>query len=351
MLESAPNFGNWGLNLAKYKVVVPGSPGQTGNYALEMEALASTGAEIVEVSGASEGEFLEGARDADAVIAKRINITSSMIEQLDRCKIIALPSVGLDSVDVAAATAKGIPVTNCPDTFIQEVAEHTAVLILGAYRRLLLMDRIVREGRWFEGRPVLYRYPRLFGQTFGLISFGNIPRAVVPLMRPFGMQILAHDPFVRETVMIQHGVEPVSLTELLQRSDIISNHLPGTGGTTKLIGEEQFRLMKPRAIFVNTGRGSTVDETAMIRALQEGWIDHAALDVLEHEPPDPDNPLLKMENVTLTAHVASASNRFDVGSRRRVGREISLVFSGRWPLSCVNPSVLEDSDLLKGQSG
>ncbi len=337
--------------MAKFKVVVPGTPGQTGNYALEMEALAATGAEIVEVSGDSEADFLEGARDADAIIAKRISITSSMIEGLEKCKVISLPSVGLDSVDVAAATAKGIPVTNCPDTFIQEVAEHTAVLILAAYRRLLFMDRMVRDGRWSEGRPALYRHSRLYGQTLGLLSFGNIPRAVVPLMRPFGLSILAHDPFVRETVMIQHGVEPVSLTELLQRSDIVSNHLPGTGGTTKLMGEEQFRLMKPRSIFINTGRGTTVDEAALIRALQEGWIDHAALDVLEVEPPDPDNPLLKMENVTLTAHVASASNRFDIGSRRRVGREISLVLSGRWPMSCVNPSVLEDSDLLKWQSG
>ena len=152
--------------MAKFKVVVPGTPGQTGNYALEMEALGATGAEIVEVSGASEEGFLEGAHDADAVIAKRININSSMIDRLEKCKIIALPSVGLDSVDVAAATTKGIPVTNCPDTFIQEVAEHTAVLILGAYRRLLLMDRIVREGRWSEGRPVLYRYRRRHSSDF-----------------------------------------------------------------------------------------------------------------------------------------------------------------------------------------
>ena len=191
--------------MAKFKVVVPGTPGQTGNYALEMEALAATGAEIVEVSGDSEADFLEGARDADAIIAKRISITSSMIEGLEKCKVISLPSVGLDSVDVAAATAKGIPVTNCPDTFIQEVAEHTAVLILAAYRRLLFMDRMVRDGRWSEGRPALYRHSRLYGQTLGLLSFGNIPRAVVPLMRPFGLSILAHDPFVRETVMIQHG--------------------------------------------------------------------------------------------------------------------------------------------------
>ena len=337
--------------MAKYKVVTVGRPGQPGNYALEMESLEPIGAEIVEVPGGSEGEFLEEARDADAIMARGIQITAEIIDGLDKCKIISLGSVGTDSVDVLAATVRGIPVTNCPDTFIQEVAEHTATLILGAYRRLLVMDRMVREGRWSEGRPTLYRFPRLFGQTLGLISFGNIPRAVVPLMKPFGLRILAHDPFVKETVIIQHGVEPVSLTELLQRSDIISNHLPGTGGTNKLIGEEQFRLMKPRAIFVNNGRGSTVDEAAMIRALDEGWIDHAALDVLEKEPPDDDNPLLKMENVTLTAHVASASARFDVESRRRVGREISLGLSGRWPLSCVNPSVLDGSELVKWQTG
>ena len=169
------------------------------------------------------------------------------------------------------------------------------------------------------------------------------------MMKPFGLRILAYDPFVKETTILQHGAEPVSLTELLQQSDIVSNHLPGTGGTTRLVGKEQFRLMKPDAIFVNTGRGTTVDEAAMIRALDEGWIAHAALDVLEKEPPAPDNPLLGMENVTLTAHVASASSRFEVGSRRRVGREIALVLGGRWPLSCVNPSVLDNSGLRKWQ--
>ena len=214
-------------------------------------------------------------------------VSQKVIDGLEKCKIIALDSVGTDLVDVPAATAKGIPVTNCPDTFVQEVAEHTAALILAAHRRLLLVDRMVREDRWAEGRPALCQLPRLYGQTLGLISFGNIARAVVPLMKPFGLRILAHDPFVRETVIVQHGVEPVGLTELLQRSDIISNHLPGTGGTRRMIGEEQFRLMKPLAIFVNTGRGSTVDEAAMTRALQEGLIGHAALDVLEMEPPDP----------------------------------------------------------------
>ena len=169
-------------------------------------------------------------------------------------------------------------------------------------------------------------------------------------MKPFGLRLLAYDPFVMETTMIQHGVEPVGLEELLQRSDIVSNHLPGSAGTTKMIGKEQFRLMKPDAVFVNTGRGTTVDEAALIRALNEGWIAHAALDVLEMEPPDPSNALFNMENVTLTPHVASASSRVFEVSRRRVGMEIALVLGGRWPMSCVNPSVLSNSGLLKWQS-
>ena len=336
--------------MANHKIVAQGRPNITGDFSFELEGLQGVDIQLVEANAESNDEFLKTAKDADALIVRGMPVPEDVINALEKCKIIALGSVGTDLVDVQAATARGIPVTNCPDTFIQEVAEHTAVLVLAAYRRLLLMDRMVREERWTEGRPTLYQLPRLYGQTLGLISFGNIPRAVVPLMKPFGLRILAYDPFVKETTILQHGAEPVSLPELLQQSDIISNHLPGTGGTTRMIGEEQFRLMKPEAIFVNTGRGTTVDEAAMIRALDEGWIAHAALDVLEKEPADASNPLLRKENVTLTAHVASASDRFEPGSRRRVGREIALVLGGRWPMSCVNPSVLDDSGLRKWQS-
>ena len=336
--------------MAQYKIAAWGRPKVPGDYTFEMDSLQGVDAEFVEVTAESDDEFLDGARDADAIVARGQSVSEKVINGLKQCKIIALDGVGTNHVAVSAATAKGIPVTNCPDINIQEVAEHTAALILAAHRRLLLMDKFVREGGWWEGHPPLRQLPRLYGQTLGFISFGNIPRAVVPLMKPFGLRLLAYDPFVMETTMIQHGVEPVGLEELLQRSDIVSNHLPGSGGTTKMIGEEQFRLMKPQAIFVNTGRGTTVDEAAMIRALDEGWIAHAALDVLDKEPPDPSNALFNMENVTLTPHVASASSRVFEVSRRRVGMEIALVLGGRWPMSCVNPSVLSNSGLLKWQT-
>ncbi|MYB75890.1 MAG: C-terminal binding protein, partial [Chloroflexi bacterium] len=267
--------------MAKYTIVSWGRSNLPRDYTFEMESLQGVDAEIVEAAAASDDAFLDRAQDADALIVSGHGLSEKVINGLKQCKVIALDSVGTNHVAVAAATAKGIPVTNCPDINVQEVAEHTAALILAAHRRLLLMDKTVRQGRWWESHAPLRQLPRLFGQTLGFISFGNIPRAVVPLLKPFGLRLLAHDPFVMETVMIQYGVEPVGLQELLQRSDFICNHLPGSAGTAKLIGKEQFRLMKSNAVFVNTGRGTTVDEAALIRALDEGWIAHAALDVLE----------------------------------------------------------------------
>ncbi len=338
--------------MAKFKVVTPAgvtysAPG-TG-YEPEMETLAPLGAEIVEIAAKSEDEFVAAARDADALYAKGRPITKKIIDGLDRCKIIALGSVGVDSVDVAAATAKGIPVTNVPDTFIEEVADHAMMLILSTFRRLVVQDRMVREGRWKEGRPQLLQFPRLMGLTLGFVAFGHVARAVAMRARPFGLRMIAYDPYVEELVMSQYGVEPASLPEVLQRSDIITNHLPSTPEAYHLLREEHFRQMKREAIFVNTGRGATVDERGLIKALEEGWIAAAGLDVLEQEPPETNNALMKMENVILTAHVASASARFDPARRRRVGAEIALALTGRWPRSCVNPGSLEKSGLRRWQ--
>jgi D-3-phosphoglycerate dehydrogenase len=338
--------------VAKFKVATPSGVSYTvagGGYDYEMEALAPLGAEIVEIAAKGEAEFVVEAREADALYAKGRPITKRMIDGLEKCRIIALGSVGVDSVDVAAATARCIPVTNVPDTFIEEVADHAMMLILATFRRLVVQDRLVREGRWREGRPMLLKLPRLMGQTLGFIAFGRVARAVSVRARAFGVRMLAFDPYVEELVMSEHGVQPASLSEVLQQSDIISIHAPSTPDAHHLMREEHFRMMKREALFINTGRGPTVDEGALIKALQEGWIAGAGLDVLEEEPPAPTNPLLKMDNVILTAHVASASARFDPVRRRRVGQEIALVLSGRWPRSCVNPAVLEKCDLQRWQ--
>jgi D-3-phosphoglycerate dehydrogenase len=338
--------------VAKFKVATPAGVSFTvkgGGYEYEMEALAPIGAEIVEIDKPSEQDFAAAVSDCDALYAKGRPITRRIIDNLARCKVIALGSVGVDSVDVATATARCIPVTNVPDTFIEEVADHAMTLILASFRRLVVQDRLVREGRWREGRPMLLTLPRLMGQTLGFIAFGRVARAVAARARAFGLHMVAYDPYVEELTLSRHGVEPVSLPELLQRADIVSMHAPSTPDAHHLLREEHFRQMKRTALFVNTGRGPTVDEPALIKALQEGWIAGAGLDVLEQEPPAADNPLLKMDNVILTAHVASASARFDPARRRRVGHEIALVLSGRWPRSCVNPAVLEKCGLQRWQ--
>ena len=163
-------------------------------------------------------------------------------------------------------------------------------LILATHGRLVVQDRLVREGRWAEGRPMLLKIPRLRGLTLGLIAFGHVARAVAERAKPFGLHIIAYDPFIEEMVMVERGVEPVSLPELLARADIISMHSPATASANRMIREEHFRQMKKTAIYVSTGRGPTTDEAALIKALDEGMIAGAGLDVLEQEPPGGNNP-------------------------------------------------------------
>src|SRR6201994_1943136 len=267
-----------------------------GGYAYELEALEPIGAEIIEAP-TNEAEFIAAAKTADAIYAKGMPITKAVIDALENCKVISLGSVGVDSVDVKAATARGIPVTNIPDTFIEEVADHAMTLLLAGFRRLIEQDKMVREGRWSEGRPALLKIPRLMGQTLGFVSFGRVARAVAKRAAPFGLRMMAFDPFIQETLMYDHGVLPATLSEVLSQSDFVSMHAPARPELQHMLTETHFRRMKSNAIFINTGRGATVDEESLIKALQEGWIAHAALDVLEKEPPSHNNPLLGMENV------------------------------------------------------
>jgi D-3-phosphoglycerate dehydrogenase len=329
----------------KYKVVLQKLSGRLialygEGCDIEREVLNRTGAEVVEVDTSSEDEFAEAARDADAVVAfgSGIRFNPTVISSLQKCKIIAVPAVGVDHVDISAATDHDILVTNVPDVFIEEVADHTMALLLACWRRLITQDQMVRTGRWIDARPMLYRFPRVMGMTLGFIAFGNIPRAVSRRAKPFGLRMMAYDPHISELVMNEYGVEPITdLSELLQSTDFISTHLPLSEETYHMISEQQFRQMKPTAIFINTGRGSTVDEAALIEALQAGWIAFAGLDVFEKEPIDADNPLLKMDNVILTAHVASASSRMRPETRRRAAQEIARVLQGGKPIHPLNP--------------
>ncbi len=314
------------------------------------EALAPL-ADFVEVEAEAGGaHFVELARDADAVITSRgIEINRGDIAQLEKCRVIGACSVGTDMIDVDAATEYGIIVVNVPDTFVEEVADHAMMLLLAAARRVKRMNRLAAEGRWGEGRPELNEVPRLWGQTLGLVSFGNVARALARRAGAFGFHIIAHDPYVSELKLTAEGVEPVSLPELLERADYLSLHVPLGEETHHLLSTPEFQAMKKSAVLINTGRGPSIDEAALIKALRTGEIAAAGLDVLETEPPDIDNPLLTMENVVVTPHVASATTRMLPTALRRVGLELAQVLQGRWPMGCVNPHVLPRVPLKRWQ--
>ena len=309
-------------------------------YALELEGLSKV-ADIVEIRADTPVEFAAGVRDVDAIITSwGLRIDKQVIDSMGQCVVIGVGSVGVDMVDIEAATAAGIVVTNVPDVFIEEVADYAMMLLLNVSRLTPAMARMAREGQWYQARPLLSRIPRVMGQTLGLYAFGNVARCTARRAQAFGLRVIAHDPYVSELEMSAAGVEPVGFDELLARSDFLSIHAPHNEETEHAINAQALAQMKPTAVIINTARGPIIDERALIDALQRGQIAGAGLDVLEAEPPQPDNPLLAMENVLVTPHVASASSRMRPETRRRAAREVALVLRGRWPMSCVNPTVL-----------
>ena len=218
----------------------------TIRYSLELEALAPI-ADIIEVSADTPEEFAQGVRGMDAIITSwGFRIDADLINQLEQCVVIGVGSVGVDMVDIEAATAAGIVVTNVPDVFIEEVADHAMMLLLASARRMKAMDRMSATDQWWSGRPLLNHIPRMMGQTLGLFAYGNVARCTARRAKAFGMHVIAYDPYVSELVISEDGVEPVSFDELLARSDYLSVHAPHN-----FIGLLHFRF--PR-IHISVGR-------------------------------------------------------------------------------------------------
>jgi D-3-phosphoglycerate dehydrogenase len=310
-------------------------------YPYEHEALRPLGITIVTAQAESDADYIAQVKDADAIMAGGRTLTADILSQLTRCKVIANGGVGVDRVDVDAATAAGIVVTNVPDVFIDEVANHAMMLLLCLTKKTIVLDRAVRENRWGDSRRYMTPMPKLIGETLGLVAFGNIPRKVAARAQAFDMHVIAWDPFVNDEVFERYGVERVTnLADLFRRVDFVSSHLPLNKDTRGLLNYALFSSMKPTAYFINTGRGPTHVEVDLIRALNEKRLAGAGLDVMEVEPTEPGNPLHQMENVVLTPHTASVSDISDVERRRRVGQEIAAVLQGRMPRSVVNREVL-----------
>ena len=309
--------------------------------ALVEEGLAGLDYEMsVQVCG-SNGETIEAIKGADVIVDIGVPMPRQVIEEIDGAKAIVSIGHGFDNIDHNAATEQGVMVVNCAGFCTEEVANHSIMMLLACAKKLTVLHDLVRAGRWEpEARTRTLDLPPIDGQVLGLVALGNISRATALRAKVFGLQVIAYDPYVPTWTAKEYRVELVpTLDELASRSDFVSMHTPLNDETRKLIGASFFKAMKPTAYFINTCRGPTVDEQALIAALQSSEIAGAGLDVFEQEPTPADNPLLKMDNVIVSPHSAGASVVARASAERRLGEEAARILSGTWPMSLVNPDV------------
>lgn len=257
--------------------------------------------EVVQGSGTQHvAEELAG---CDGILVRSAHVTEDDMNRNPQLKVIAKHGMGLDSIDVAAATARKIAVVNAPFANMNAVSEHICMLILSLSKQTVRMDRLTRNGAFSMRNSFLTK--ELKGSTLGIIGLGKISRLVAKKMAGFEMKIIANDPFIDPNSAAELGVEMVRAEEVYRSSDFVLVHTSLTEDTYHLVGESAFSIMKPTAYFINAARGAVVDEAALIKALENGKIAGAGLDVFEQEPPAADNPLLKMEQVIVSPHNAA----------------------------------------------
>ncbi len=288
-------------------------------------------AELVALKTKTPEEFLPHVADCDALLNTYAGpITAEAMARMPKCKIIARYGIGVDTIDLDAATAAGIIVTNNPTYCIDEVAEHTMALLLASARKVALYDRLVRAGRWEvpPGKP-MFRLSGSTGSTLGLVGFGNIARQVATRAAAFGMRIVFFDPFVEAG---RHGIaaEKSELEALLAEADFVSLHPPLVPETRKLIDDAALERMKPSAVLINCARGPIVDTEALVRAL---------VDTTDPEPLPEVHPLRGRDNVILTPHAAWYSEQAMAGLQAGAPAEVRRVLTGQWPVNVVNRAV------------
>jgi D-3-phosphoglycerate dehydrogenase len=299
--------------------------------------LAKSEAELRLAEEPTPGAILKVARQADAVLVTYAQLTGEMIRQMLRCQIIARFGVGVDNVDIRAATEAGIVVTNVPDYCIDEVSDHAMALLLALSRKVSLANTCVHAGGWEMSAVVPIH--RLRGSVLGLVGFGRIAQLLTPKAKAFGLRVISCDPWVEDETMTGAGVEKVDFAALIRSSDYISIHAPLVAETDRLFDARVFRQMKPSAYLINTARGSIVDEADLAQALDAGHLAGAALDVLSREPPE-NSPLLGRENVILTPHMSFYSVESLIDLQTRATEEVLRVLSGEKPHNAINPEAL-----------
>jgi len=331
-----------------FRVVVPISRIKL----LNEEECRKIGAELFVIPCRTEDELIAATQDADAVLTVSVPFTRKVVSKLNKCKLIHNIAAGYEDIDVQAATDYGICVSTGGDFNSEEVAEHAMALILACARKLVRLDRAIREGKWGPGgrQTMQSMLPPIFqvrGQTLGIVGFGNVGRRIVPKAKGFEMRVIVFDPYVPADVFKKAGVESVTLDDLLSESDFVTVHVAVTEESRHLMGMGNFKKMKPTAYFINCARGDIVDEEALCSALTNGYIAGAGLDVVARRGAEReeyislDNPLLKLENVILTPHSAYYSEAVGPEMKRRAYEHLGQVFRGEWPTWFINPEVKE----------
>lgn len=304
----------------------------------EQRILGAIGATVVDANRLARDEVVALARDADALMTDYFVVDADVIAALERCRVICRYGIGVDKVDVEAATRAGIVVTRVPEYCIGELADHTIALLLAAARRIVRYDAAVRAGGWAWDSPGVRR---LAGATLGIVGIGRVGSAVAARARPHGLRLLAHDPNQTDDEIRARGAEPATLERLLVEADIVTLHAPLTPETRGLIGREQLSAMRRGAILLNTARGGLVDQEALVEALRSGQLGGAGLDVLGSEPPEASDPLLSLENVVLTPHAGHFSEESLVQVQTEAAEEVLRALTGQPLLNAVNEHELQ----------
>ncbi|MBE3036341.1 MAG: C-terminal binding protein [Candidatus Atribacteria bacterium] len=303
---------------------------------IEKKILSEIEPELILETCRTEEDVIAVAADADGIINQYAPVTRRVIESLKRCKVIARYGVGVDNIDVEAATEHNIIVANVPDYCVDEVSTHTIALMLACARGITLLDRKIRDKKWdFTLAKPLFRTQ---GKTLGLFGLGRIAKMVAQKASGFGFRIIAYDPYVSKDI---GGIKLVELSQLLTDSDFISIHAPLTDETKYAFGKNELKRMKKTAFLINTSRGPLVNEKALYVALKEKWIAGAALDVMEKEPPDWENLLLKLDNLIITPHISFYSEESYVELKTKVAGSVLSVLQGELPRAMVNPQVIK----------